>query len=168
MTTLYAQPYDSTAEGFSFDTTEAFEAATAQAVNTYGQRVEEFEIQFIDGEAIDCALFGAWRPGQGDVGAFLEAVDDWDDDHKLRFIIAVEEIGYAAAALAEAPDAIEIDIYPVESLKELAIHFVDEGLFGPVPEPLQYYLDYEAIARDLAMDYAVTAIAGVRLVYRSA
>lgn len=119
-------------------------------------------------EASDCALFGAWRPGQGDIGAFLGAVDEWDDDTKRRFIIAVGEIGHAAAAIAEDPDAIEIDIYPVESLKELAIHFVDEGLFGPVPEPLQYYLDYEAIARDLAMDYAVTAIAGVRLVYRSA
>ena len=95
-------------------------------------------------------------------------MDDCDDDRKQRFIIAVEEIGYAAAAVAEDPDAIEIDIYPVESLKELAIHFVDEDLFGPVPEPLQYYLDNEAIARDLAMDYAVTDIAGVRCVYRSA
>ncbi len=168
MTTLYAQPYDSTAKGFSFDTTEAFEATTAQAVNTYGQRVEEFEIQFIDGEAIDCALFGAWRPGQGDIGAFLDAVDDWDDDRKLCFIIAVDEIGYAAAAIAEDPDAAGIDIYPVESMCKLAMQFVDEGLFGPIPEPLQFYLDYEAIAHDLAVDYAETDIAGVRCVYRSA
>lgn len=93
---------------------------------------------------------------------------DWDDDRKRRFIIAVGEIGCAAAAVAEDPDATGIDIYPVESLKELAIHFVDEGLFGPVPEPLQCYLDDEAIARDLAVDCAETDIAGVRLVYRSA
>lgn len=56
MTTLTAQPHDRTAEGFSFDTTKAFEAAAARSVNAYGQRVEEFVIEFIDGADID------WRP----------------------------------------------------------------------------------------------------------
>lgn len=53
-------------------------------------------------------------------------------------------------------------------MKELTEQFVDEGLFGDIPERLQYYLDYDAIARDLSMDYAETEIAGQRLIYRCA
>ena len=45
---------------------------------------------------------------------------------------------------------------------------MDEGLFGDIPERLQFYLDYDAIARDLGLDYAETEITGVRLIYRSA
>ena len=49
-----------------------------------------------------------------------------------------------------------------------ALQFVDEGLFGDIPEHLRNYLDYDAIARDLACDYASTTIAGNRLAYRCA
>lgn len=54
----------------------------------------------------------------------------------------------------------------VNSLKELAEQFVDEGLFGDIPTSIQSYLDYDAIARDLGCDYSETEIAGVRLIYR--
>ena len=53
-------------------------------------------------------------------------------------------------------------------LRELAEHFVDEGLFGEIPEHLAAYIDYDAIARDLDMDYAEAEIAGMRLIYRCA
>jgi antirestriction protein len=53
-------------------------------------------------------------------------------------------------------------------LRELAEQFVDEGLFGDIPERLQSYLDYDAIARDLGFDYTETEIAGQRLIYRAA
>ena len=33
----------------------------------------------------------------------------------------------------------DIDIYHVETLRELAEKFVDEGLYGEIPESLQYY-----------------------------
>ena len=45
--------------------------------------------------------------------------------------------------------------------------FVDDGLFGDIPEHLATYIDYDAIARDLAMDYAETRIAGEQLIYWS-
>ncbi len=51
-------------------------------------------------------------------------------------------------------------------MKDLAIRFVEDGLFGDVPESFQYYIDYDAIARDLAMDYGEVTIAGERLIYR--
>jgi antirestriction protein len=164
--TLHATPYDISASGFYFETAEQYETKAAKAVNAFGQRVEEFEIQFIDGEDIDCALAGAWGLNQANFAAYLDAVEQWDDDRKQRYIIAVGECGYSHEQVADDPDLAMVDIYYMESLRELAEAFVDEGLFGDIPEAIARYLDFDAIARDLGMDYAETTIAGQRLIYR--
>ena len=51
-------------------------------------------------------------------------------------------------------------------MRELAEQFVEEGLYGDIPESLQFYIDYEAIARDLSVEYSETVIAGSRVIYR--
>ncbi len=51
-------------------------------------------------------------------------------------------------------------------MRELAEQFVEEGLFGDIPERLQFYIDYDAIARDLAVDYSEAVIASSRVIYR--
>lgn len=165
-TTLHAQPYDISATGFYFETAEQYDTKAAVAVNDYGARVEEFKIQFIDGEEIDYALARAWGVNQANFPGYLEAVDDWDSDRKQRYIIAVGECGYAHEQIADDPDLDMVDIYQMESLRDLAETFVDEGLFGDIPEAIARYLDYDAIARDLGMDYAETTIAGQHLIYR--
>jgi hypothetical protein len=166
MTTLYAQPYDISATGFYFDTAEEYEQKAAKNRNDYGQHVEECEIQFIDGESIDAALFEALSVHQGSFGKFLDVCDDWDEHQKRKVIIAVGEAGYSFDLQSGDPDDLEVDIYELSSLKELAETFVDEGLFGKIPKNLVNYLDYEAIARDLGMDYSETEVAGASLVYR--
>jgi len=54
----------------------------------------------------------------------------------------------------------------VDSMRELAEQFVEEGLYGDIPDSLQFYIDYDAIARDLAVDYSETVIAGSCIIYR--
>ncbi len=162
---LHAQPYDISATGFYFETVEQYEQLAANAVNDFGQPVEEFEIQFIDGERIDCELASAWEINQANFAAFLDATEGWDDERKHHYIIAVGECGYGHFDVVDTPDSIEIDLYPVDSLRELAEQFVEEGLYGAIPESLQFYIDYEAIARDLAIDYSETHIAGKDFVY---
>ncbi len=44
--------------------------------------------------------------------------------------------------------------------------YVDEGHFGDIPDRLQFYIDYDAIASDLGADNAKAFIAGERFVYR--
>ena len=39
-------------------------------------------------------------------------------------------------------------------------------LYGDIPESLQYYIYYDAIARDLSMEYAETKIADQTYIYR--
>ncbi len=166
MTTLYAQPYDISATGFYFDDAESYAQKAAKNFNPYGGLIEEYELQFIDGESIDAALFEALKVDQCSFGKFLDACDSWDDFQKQKVIIAVGECGYSFTLGTDDPDSLDVDIYPVESLKELAEQFLDEGLFGEIPASIQNYLDYDAIARDLGMDYTETTVAGERLVYR--
>ena len=166
MTKLYAQPYDISASGFYFETVEEYNTQASKLKNSYGQPVEEFEFQFIDGEGIDAALFKALGVHQGNFPSYLEAIEEWGEDDKIIVIIAVGEAGYNFNLGEDAPDQFDIDLYELNSLKELAEQFVEEGLFGEIPTSIQNYLDYDAIARDLAMDYSEIRIDGRNYIYR--
>ncbi len=163
---FHAQPYDISATGFYFDDAETYGNRIGSITNDFGQPVEEFEIQFIDGEALDCAFANAFGLNQANILRFLELVDLWEDHEKIRFIIAVGECGYDTEQVLDDIDGLDVDIYGEETLRDLAERFVEDGLFGEIPEPLRFYIDHEAIARDLAADYTETEIAGERLVYR--
>jgi len=166
MTQLHAQPYDISATGFYFESAEDYQTRVEKCRNDYGDLVEEFEIQFIDGERIDAEFASALGLNQVNFGKFLELVDEWDNQEKTRFIIANGECGYGFNPDTDNIDNLDVDIYEVDSLKELAEQFIDEGLYGEIPTHLQNYIDTEAIARDLSMDYSMTDIAGDRLAYR--
>jgi len=166
MTKLYAQPYDFTASGFYFETVEEYNTQASKLRNSYGQPVEEFEFQFIDGEGIDAALFKALGVHQGNFPSYLEATEDWSEEDKIKVIIAVGEVGYKFDLGGDKPNQFDIDLYELNSLKELAEQFVEEGLFGEIPTSIQNYLDYDAIARDLAMDYSEIRIDGRNYIYR--
>lgn len=164
---LHAQPYDLSATGFYFDSYGDYATKAAALRNDHGDPVEEFETQFIDGDAIDCALAGALGLYQSTIAQFFNAVETWDDYEKRTVIIAVGECGYAFDASTQ-PSDFDVELYELNTMRELAEQFVDEGLFGDIPERLQFYLDYDAIARDLSVDYSETEIAGTSLIYRCA
>ena len=94
MTQLFAQPYDISATGFFFETAEEYNQKAKSLRNSYGLPVEEFEIQFIDGKGIDAELFESLGVHQGDLAAFFEAVDSWNEEEKVKAIIALSEVGY--------------------------------------------------------------------------
>lgn len=165
-TILYAQPYDISASGFPFQTADAFAAKAAGLRNDHGDAVEEFEIQFIDGEAIDAALALALGLSQATHGAFFSCVETWEYHEKVRYIIAVGECGVSFDLERDDIDLLDVDIYEEASLRDIAMRFVEDGLFGDIPEQLQSYIDYDAIARDLSIDYAETEVAGDRIIYR--
>jgi Antirestriction protein (ArdA) len=166
MTTLYAQPYDISATGFYFDTLADYEGKAAKNRNSYGQLVEEYELQFIDGADIDAQLFKALNIHQGNFNHFLTVCEEWDSDQMKKVIIAVGECGYDFDLASGDPDDFDVDIYQMDSLKELAEHFVDEGLFGTIPDEIRNYLDYDALARNLGYDYTEATVGGDRLIYR--
>lgn len=167
MPQLHAQPYDLTGTGFYFESIEEFREKISNAKNDYGEPVEEFELQFIDGDHIDCDLARAWRIKQANIGPYFDAVENWDDHDKRVFIIAVGEAGYSFDLKTVSASDFDVDIYRANSMKGLAEEFVADGLFGEIPDHLTHYIDYEAIAHDLAMDYTETEVAGEYLIYRA-
>lgn len=168
MPQLHAQPYDLDANGFYFESMEDYARKAKQNRNRFGDVVEEYEIQFIDGDDIDCALAKAWGINQASIEGFFKACDEWEDYQKKIFIIAVGEIGHCFDPEDVHPEEFDVDLYHVDSMKGLAELMVEEGLFGDIPEHLERYIDMDAIARDLAYDYTETKIAGETLIYRVA
>ena len=163
---LYAQPYDISAKGFYFRNAEEYDKKATDCRNSYGDPVEEYELQFIDGELIDAEFAKAWEINQANFRPFIKAACEWEDWQKTHFIIAVGECGYEFDPESADPDNFDVDLYEEESMKDLAHRFVDDGLLGDVPEPFQNYIDYDAIARDLSYDYSQTVIGGLSLIYR--
>lgn len=164
--TFYAQPYDISATGFYFSDAKTYKESITSIRNDYGDVVEEFEIQFINGLVLDSKLARAIEPNQCNILSMMHAMDTWTEDQKLKVIIAVGEGGYNFEFATDDPDAVEIDLYQDTRLADLAYQFVDEGLFGDIPDHLTRYIDYDAIARDLGHDYTETAICGENFVYR--
>lgn len=163
---LYAQPYDISASGFYFNSPDEYLKKSENLTNDYGDPVEEFEIQFIDGEDLDCDLFKALDINQANLHDYYKVCDEWDDDQKIKVIIAIGECSYAFDMTKDDPDDFDIDLYEMDTMRELAECFVDEGLFGDIPENIRFYLDYDAIARDLSVDYTETRINGTNYIYR--
>jgi len=102
---------------------------------------------------------------QANLARFFEIVDEWDEWGKRQVVLAVGECGYQFDD-GTAPDDFDVDVYDVKSMRDLAEQFVEEGLFGDIPERLQLYIDYDAIARDLAVDCSEAVIASSRVIYR--
>lgn len=66
----------------------------------------------------------------------------------------------------DAPEQAEVDLYPADSLADLAAQFVEEGLYGDIPKQLRNYIDNDAIVRDLSVEYAEVQLDGTRYIYR--
>jgi hypothetical protein len=62
-----ATPYDISATGFYFETAEEFAEKSASHKNEHEEPVEEYEIQFIDGESYEAAICEALGMNQANV-----------------------------------------------------------------------------------------------------
>lgn len=78
----------------------------------------------------------------------LEALEEYE---LKKYKYLVDSVGYNHEEAMRHLD--NCDLYENMNLKELAEQFIEEGLFGNIPDSIKNYLDYDAIARDLAFDY---------------
>ncbi len=162
---LCATPYEWDAPSFYFSTIEEYESRVAKLTDRYGQPVEEFMIDFIDGSRLESELAQAVKLDQCNFAKFLEAVDEWDDYEKTVAIIAMGHVGYLS--LDDDPHLRDVSIYDAQDLTELAEQFVDDGYYGEIPDYLLNYLDYDKLGRDLGLsDHHKTTVAGETFFYR--
>ena len=158
MTEFYAQPYSIEHTGFYFGSPERFEAGM-EKLNKKG--CEEVEIQFIDGEDHLVRLAEAANVGQGSVDTWFEDLEDLDETEATQIIFLLD-LGYS---LSDAMDRYE-EVYLFNGT---ASDYADELINDTteVPENLRYYIDYDAIARDMQINGEITEI-GYHLIVTNA
>jgi antirestriction protein len=143
MTILHAQPYNIDASGFQFTSADEYTAKQSALRDRFGAPVEEFEIQYIDGD--DGQLFDACRIHQGDLATWFDDIETLDRQEKAALFYLVDQVGYR---LNEALEKLEDVCISECSLIEAASELFDECYLPEVPEAVRPYIDYDAFARD--------------------
>ena len=155
---LCATPYDIEAGFFYFADAAEFADKQAKHTNSFGQPVEEYELQFIDGDQADAQLFGACGINQANLRLW-DDIESLDDYLKPSLFYACDVMGWT---IGEALEVLAGD-YRFEQFtvfegnaKEYAADLLEAtGELDQIPEHLRYYFDMDAYARDLAIDGSV-------------
>ena len=145
MTQLHATPYNIDATGFYFESAEDFINQMEGLTDRYGAPVEEFEIQFIDGD--DYKLFEAAGINQATINTWFEEIEPLMDYEKLGVYFLLDQ-GYDLKYALGHYDDVSIQ---ESSLEDAAAQLFDECYAHDIPETLRYYIDYEKFARDVKL-----------------
>jgi hypothetical protein len=150
MTKLFANPYDMAATGFYFESFDEYERLSAALVNSYGQPVEEFMIDYIDGP--DAELFKACGIDQSNLELWFDEVEDLSDSEKAALFYLCSIHGQSVDEALEMRGGGVRNIDDVSlyhgTLEKAAEDLFDELYAHEIPEHLRSYIDYESFARD--------------------
>lgn len=102
MTTLHATPYNIDAAGFYFESTADYKNKSESHLDRFGNLVEEFEIQFIDGD--DAELFNACDITQSNLNTWLDDIECMSESDKLNLHYLIAVTGYT---LEQAMDKLD-------------------------------------------------------------
>ncbi len=147
--TLYANPYDIDANGFYFKSFDEYQQKVANNINRFGQHVEEYEIDYIDGDEEETDYAQVCRPEQANLKEWFENLDIYcgmDDHEQQAFIYLVDVVGYTPAKALENYESVNV----FEGTKEDYAYELIEECYG-LPEFAKAYFDYDKFARDLEM-----------------
>ena len=140
---LYANPYNIDAAGFYFENADEFTENSQNLTDRYGNSVEEFEIDFIDGD--DAALFIACGINQVNLITWFDDIEPLGETEKAALFFLLSDLGYSLADALEKID--EVSLYSGKLL-DAASELFDECYLQDIPEQIRYYVDYEKFARD--------------------
>jgi hypothetical protein len=143
MNKFFANPYDTSATGFYFATFEEYQQKAAALTNSYGQPVEEFMVDFIDGP--DAQLFNACGIDQSNLEFWFDSVECLEDFEKAALFYLVNANGQPVRDAVDNVDEVSLSQC---DLLEAASELFDECYLSEVPGAVKAYIDYEAFARD--------------------
>ncbi len=140
----HATPYDISATGFYFSDYEDYTAKAATHRNAYGEPIEEYEIQFIDGE--NCELFNALSINQATLKYWFDALEGLEGSEAIKAWY-LADTGYSTEQILDNLNIIEL--YK-GTAKDYAHDFIENtGMLNGLPENLHYYFDVTALVRDM-------------------
>ncbi len=149
MTKLHATPYDTTAIGFYFSSYEEYLEESATHTNDYGQVVEEYEMQFIDGELYQ--LFEACNIDQCLIKHWFEDIETLSSEDQIEVFYRCKMMGEDSL---KACDKLQDGggIYE-QSLEEYCYDFIEEsGIIDLIPDRFQNYFNYDQYIYDMKLE----------------
>jgi|SRR5215471_2032624 len=143
---LHAQPYGD-GPGFYFDSYEDYEKKYDQ--NFKKHHIEEYELQFIDGDSSDAKLFDAMGVNQATIERYFEVLDELADHEKVAvwFLLDRRITDDVDEAIKKAEDVMLHEGTAEDYVHEL----LDEGIIGE--DAMARYFDYDAFGHDIRMDF---------------
>ena len=155
MTNQYhATPYDISATGFYFSNYEEYTEKAAAHKNEYGDPVEEFEIQFIDGE--NHQLFNALSVNQATLKEWFDDFEDLDFEDEVKAIYLAEYLSCSSSEILGHMD--DVNLFEGSALEYAEQFIEDTGMLDEMPENLRYYFDTKAFARDMVLGGDVSEV----------
>lgn len=148
----FAQPYNICATGFYFTDFADYQEKARHRVDNYGIPVEEFEIQYIDGE--DAALFAAVGVSQANLIDWFELLSELDGNEDAKIIACyLAGQGYGMEELSSGWD--DYSLYH-GTAADYAEEYVSECY--QIPDNLAFYLDYARLGRDMVLEGSITEL----------
>jgi len=156
--TYHATPYDISATGFYFKDFEEYEAKAEAHRNSYGDPVEEYEIQYIDGD--DCALFNALSINQANLEDWFDDFEDqYDGEELIKILYLADDMGLSMAEI-DSGKLDEVMVFE-GTMEEYAEQYLDETGINDAVEKAglsPFYIDVEAYARDMEINGGFTKV----------
>ena len=148
MNEYHATPYDISATGFYFKNYEEYSQKAKTHTNAYGQPVEEYEIQFIDGENHE--LFRALNVSQANIKQWFDDFEDLAGEELVKATYLASDLGYSMNddIHNRFDDVTLFEGSPKEYVEQ---YIEDTGMLNELPDHLRYYFDTEAYARDILL-----------------
>lgn len=153
MTNIYhATPYDMSAMGFYFSTYEDYKTNAAAHRNAHGSPVEEYEIQFIDGDTYK--LFEALGINQANLKQWFDDFEELEDEDFIKALYLADDLRCCMDEVLGHMD--DVTLFEGTALEYVEQFIEDTGMLDDMPENLRYYFDTEAFARDMKVNGEIT------------
>ena len=148
---IFAQPYNGDFIGFSFSTQDEYDTR-ANRLRVRG--CDEFELSYLDGDHAE--LFAAAGVCQGNIGEWLELIDELEDYNAPAMYHLMSDLGLSISeALEQLEDVMVFEGTATEYTEEL----MDEcGELDKLSATLRYYIDFEALGRDMKLNSEITEV----------
>ena len=152
--TYCAIPYDLSAPSFYFTTYEEYRTKSNALRNEYGDPVEEFMLDFIDGDGVE--LFNALRINQATLGIWFDDFECLSEEDRIKAVYLVQYLGYEIDSVTRRLN--EMNLFQGTAIDYAHDFIASTGMLENVPEIVSRYFDYASFARDLLLGGEITEI----------
>jgi hypothetical protein len=140
--------------GFSFSTIDEFHEEMSFLQGRGFPVNLKLEIKCHARDLIDQELASCFDLNQTNIEAFLDALDEWDEEDKIKVIIAITGSIRIFNLGHDTPADTGVTVVGSVNFQDLAEELVHQGAVpGLSPEISPAYFDWDCLIRDISMDH---------------